>query len=185
MNNMKKILLCAGILVSALQINAQEAESKLTSERQNDIMISPIELIAAPVLNLSYERLLGENSGLGVNGMFYLGNDDDAKFSQFSAYYRMYFGKKYASGFFVEGFVPVTTTDESYYVYDGNYNYISSSDKNKTTVGIGVGFGGKWVAKKNIIFEASAGVARRFGNDDEFDFTRITGKGMLGIGYRF
>lgn len=182
---MKKLLLFALITLAIANTSAQETES---SGRQNDIMISPIELVAGSTVNISYERLLNENSGIGVNGLFYLGddNDEDYGFSQISPYYRMYFGKKYASGFFVEGFVPITMTKDRYYNFIVGPGYSSEyyTEEKNTTVGIGVGFGGKWVARKNIVFEASAGVARRFGLDDQYG-SAITGKGMLGIGYRF
>ena len=171
---MKKLLLTVAFSCSVITLQSQETATE--SVRMNDIMISPIELIAAPMLNVSYERLLNENSGIGI----------DYSMTQISPYYRMYFGKKYASGFFVEGFVPVTMTKDTYYDYYVGPGYNSSTQKedNNTTVGIGVGFGGKWVARKNILFEASMGIARRFGMDEKYD-TAITGKGMLGIGYRF
>lgn len=182
---MRKLLLSISLIVGFC-VSAQQMESA-TSDRQNDIMLSPIELIAGPALNFSYERLLNKDSGIGINGLFVLSDNQDNSnlASQISPYYRMYFGRKYASGFFVEAFVPITTTNEaslyltptSYGGFNFNYNY-----EKKTTIGAGIGFGGKWVARRNIIFEASAGVARRFG---EGNFDKITGKGMLGIGYRF
>lgn len=181
---MKKLIFFAFAALGFLTLHAQETE---TSDRKNDIMLSPIELIAGPVLNVSYERLLSENSGVGVNGLFYLGNNsDDYRVTQISPYYRMYFGKKYASGFFVEGFAPITMTkDTNYDLYVGpGYSSSNQREDKNTTVGIGVGFGGKWVARKNILFEASMGIARRFGIDEKYD-AAITGKGMLGIGYRF
>ncbi len=181
---MKKVLLLAS-LFSAFFMNAQET----SGERQNDIMISPIELIAGPALNFSYERLLNKDSGIGINAILLLDkkSTDSGTTTQISPYYRMYFGKKYAAGFFVEGFVPITmSSDRTYdYVYN-EYGYASSwtKDEKNTTVGIGVGFGGKWIARNNIIFEASMSVGRRFGINEEYD-SAITGKGMLGIGYRF
>lgn len=189
---MKKLLFSALAIFGIANLQAQETE---TSGRQNDVMISPIELIAAPLLNISYERLLSENSGVGINGMFYFGDDNDdnfdSGFSQISPYYRMYFGKKYASGFFVEGFVPITMTKDYSYFASAEPGYFNEyyTEQKRTTVGIGVGFGGKWVAKRNIVFEASMGVARRFGSEKNGDYyydgDNITGKGMLGIGYRF
>lgn len=184
---MRKLLLTLLSTLGIVSLNAQETEA---SVRQNDIMLSPIELISVPMLNVSYERLLNENSGVGINGIFYFGDDnldgydeDDSKLTQISPYYRMYFGKKYASGFFVEGFAPITmTTDYSYYYNSPNATRVE--DK-RTTIGLGVGFGGKWVARKNIIFEASFGIARRFGESKYNNSSNITGKGMLGIGYRF
>lgn len=180
---MKKITLSLAFAFLGTSMLLAQETTENTATRQNDIMISPIELIAIPAVNVSYERLLNEDNGIGINGIFYVGNDDEeVRFSQISPYYRAYFGKKYASGFFVEGFLPITMTKE--YVY--NYNegvYASERLVDETTFGVGVGFGGKWVAKRNIIFEASAGIARRFGGDS--GTSEITGKGMLGIGYRF
>lgn len=185
---MIKNLLCSTALFSGLFFSlAQTTEGTVTSERQNDIMLSPIELIAGPALNFSYERLLNADNGIGVNLAFLLEEADGLR-SQISPYYRAYFGKKYASGFFVEGFVPITTsrdTNYSFVIHNSNGNVYSDTQTNtdnNTTFGVGVGFGGKWVAKKNIIFEASLGIARRFG-DGNFD--EVTGKGMLGIGFRF
>ena len=185
---MKKLLLLAAIIGGTMSYQAQETTTE--NVRQNDVMISPIELIAIPLLNVSYERLINENSGVGINGMFYFGDDnadnfdeDDSSMTQISPYYRMYFGRKYASGFFVEGFVPITMTTD-YYYYFNSPDPSQVIDK-RTTIGIGVGFGGKWVARKNIIFEASMGIARRFGEAKYYDSSNITGKGMLGIGYRF
>lgn len=182
---MKKIsyVLCA--LLCTLSLNAQQNED---APRKNELMLDPIVLVAASVINVSYERLLSENSGVGINALAYLGNKDDHDaFSQFSPYYRMYFGKKYAAGFFVEGFVPVTTTSYNYYYdyYNGNgyYHPPYKEEKTATTIGIGVGFGGKWLTRNNILFEVSGGVARRFG--DHAHVSELTLKGLLGIGYRF
>src|SRR5690606_10982628 len=114
---MKKLLLLAAIIGGTMSYQAQETTTE--NVRQNDVMISPIELIAIPLLNVSYERLINENSGVGINGMFYFGDDnadnvdeDGSSMTQISPYYRMYFGRKYASGFFVEGFVPITMTTD-------------------------------------------------------------------------
>lgn len=182
---MKKLLLIAS-LVFAVTVQAQEETSV---ERQNDIMISPIELIAGPTLNVSYERLLNKDSGIGINAILLLDNGDSegGLQSQISPYYRMYFGKKYGAGFFVEAFVPITMSNDSIYNVSAGPGYFESyyTYEKNTTVGAGIGFGGKWVARKNIIFEVSGGVARRFGMSDNYNDTPITGKGMLGIGYRF
>ena len=187
----KNFTLFAWIILGITGMYAQTENPTSTSERKNDVMISPIELIASPLLNISYERLISENSGVGVNGMFYFRDNKDvydSRFSQISPYYRMYFGKKYAAGFFVEGFVPITSTKDYYYTY--NYDYVfstNSEEVRRTTVGIGIGLGGKWITRNNIVFEVSGGLARRFGssNKEFYGSDNLTGKGMLGIGYRF
>ena len=99
-------------------------------------------------------------------------------------------GKKYASGFFFEGFVPVTLQNDAYYSYQyddytNSYYYINNAKKNTTTVGIGFGVGGKWIIKDRLVIEASGGIARRFGDFDNYDIGPVTGKIMGGIGYRF
>lgn len=180
---MKKTLLSLAMMFG-LFVSAQETESP-SSERQNDIMLSPIELVLGASLNLSYERLLNKDMGIGINGIFVFGDQGAGVIdTQISPYYRLYFGKKYASGFFVEAFVPITTSTDSRYIFVDGPGYFNPTykDVTETTIGGGIGFGGKWVARRNIIFEASAGIARRFGSEGSAEATL---KGMLGIGYRF
>ena len=182
---MKKFLLLFVFAAGILNVHAQESNG-----RNNDVMLSPIELIAGPALNISYERLLNKNSGVGINLLSYLGKkDSESKFTQLAPYYRMYFGDKYAAGFFVEGFLPITmTTNYENYSNDGPYD--SVREYKRTSLGIGIGLGRKWLTRNNIIFELSAGLARRFGESERksFIFSEVynyTGKAMLGIGYRF
>ncbi len=182
---MKKIVLAIAFCLSFISISAQEIEA----QRRNDIVADPFLLIAVPLLNVSYERLLNENSGLGVNAMVTLQNDSDS-FSQISPYYRMYFGRKFAQGFFLEGFVPITTTKESEMIYfndDFGGYYTEGNERNTTTVGLGFGVGGKWVIRNGLVIEASGGIGRRFGGDlnNTWDGEGVTGKVMGGIGYRF
>lgn len=178
----KKLLFSVLITFGIPNVQAQEA---VTSTRLNDFTLSPIELIEVPLLNISYERLLNESFGFGMNGLFYFGkNSDSDGFTQISPYFRSYFGKKFASGFFVQGFVPITMTKEHYRVYDEAYTESTRKVENRTSVGLGFGFGAKWVSRKNIIFESSIGVAKRFGEAKNYYSTNITGIWMLGIGYR-
>ncbi|WP_018674662.1 hypothetical protein [Riemerella columbina] len=186
---MKKILLLTLLMSFTLSINAQETSdtSEVSSQRMNDIMISPFPTIAGTHVNVSYERLLNAESGIGLDAFVSIENGGGS--SQFSPYYRMYFGKKYAAGFFVEGFLPITSSKyivHHYYFDHSGASMAYPEEKRLTTFGLGIGLGGKWYTKKNIIFEASFGIARRFGNNEEsYDYSPITGKGMLGIGYRF
>ena len=164
----------------------QAQETVANPERKNDVTLSPIELIEVPILNISYDRLVSENFGVGVNGLFYFGkNSDSDRFTQLSPFFRSYFGKKYASGFFVEGFIPVTMTRENYRIYDdSNMNYTLGYESS-TTVGLGFGLGVKLISRKNILFESSFGIAKRFGEAKNYFSFNATGKWMVGIGYRF
>ncbi|MFL9834218.1 DUF3575 domain-containing protein [Chryseobacterium terrae] len=183
---MNKFLLGISLILGTFAAQAQENTEK---ERKNDILADPILLIAVPLANVSYERLISQNKGIGINAMITLDRSDD-KFMQFSPYFRYYLGKKYASGFFFEGFIPVTTEENYHYNYNyddiNGYYYTSSVRKNNfITVGIGFGVGGKWVINDRLVIEASGGIARRFGDRDKNYFEEVTGKIMGGIGYRF
>jgi hypothetical protein len=170
------------LMASTFDGYGQSGSQSEPAVRKNDILIDPIYLIALPVLNLSYERLLNADVGIGAHGLF--GLEGIGGFSQVSPYARMYFGERYASGFFLEAFVPITTSEETLSQYDYNTgNYIENTGARYTTAGIGVGLGGKWILKKNILFELGGGIARRFAYQG--DGEPITGKWMLGVGYRF
>lgn len=164
---MRKIYFLSIFFIYSLNSFAQDDAYK----RKNDILLDPISLIAGPVVNASYERIFSSDFGAGIS---FIGGDG-IDMVQFSPFGRMYFGQKYANGFFLEGFIPITKTED--------YNYESSVEKTVTTVGAGVGLGGKWVLKRNILLEVGGGIARRFrASEAEED---ITGKWMIGVGYRF
>lgn len=178
---MKRFLLSMMILSSIFGASAQNPE-ELPNYRKSDILIDPFWLIGGLALNASYERLISEDSGIGANAIFGFG-DDLEDFTQISPYYRAYFGSKYASGFYIEGFVPITISSE----YD-NVFWTDESNRGRssvyTTGGLGFGLGGKWVAKKKFVFELNLGIARKF-IGDRGPGDAVTGKGMLGVGFAF
>ncbi|MRM85558.1 hypothetical protein D1Z98_10425 [Riemerella anatipestifer] len=124
---MKKIFMflsfiCFVCFVQAQTDSLSTKPKPITSIRSNDVMISPFPLIAGGAINVSYERLIDDSSGVGLD--IILGLGDISGNSQFSPYYRRYFGKKYASGFFIEGFLPITTSrDEKIDYYYSPYSY--------------------------------------------------------------
>lgn len=184
---MRKILLLFFAL--HLVFAGYSQSSTITSEsdsRKNDIFLDPFVLIVGPIFNASYERIITDDQGIGLNVLAGLGAMDE--FFQASPYFRMYFGEKRAQGFFLEGFVPVTSSKEDVYeggAYDenGNWYYPPSSLQRSTTVGLGFGLGGKWILKRSILVELSGGIGRRFFGSDLDE--NITGKWMIGLGYRF
>lgn len=177
---MRKLLLFMMIISSFSSVLAQESADQLPNFRKNDILVDPFWLIGGLALNASYERIISEDSGIGANAIFGFG-DDLEDFTQISPYYRAYFGSKYASGFFIEGFAPITIRTE--YDWDSNGNR-NDRGRNYTTGGLGFGLGAKWVAKKKFVFELNLGIARKFiGNKGSGE--AVTGKGMLGVGFAF
>lgn len=138
----------------------------------------------------SYERILNDESSVGVSLGFAIDDSVTSSF-QLTPYYRHFFGKKPAAGFFAEGFAMVNSIrPESYYYYfnEATNSYIeSSSSESYTNFAVGFGLGGKWVSKNGFIFEIGAGVGRNLTNSDKNDFydTTFVGRGGITFGYRF
>lgn len=190
---MKKMCLLGSLLfvflLAPLQVSAQKDSVRISYEKgygNNDVMINPIALVLG-IGNISYERIISDDQGIGVSTIFQI--DDyvtgGKPFFQLTPYYRYYLGRQRAGGFFIEGFMGLNTGKREIYnnTFDIKFSDNRSVEENYTNFGLGIGFGGKWVAKNNIIFEASFGLGRTLGAKD-YD-SKLFGKGMLGIGKRF
>ena len=131
--------------------------------------------------------LIGEE-GMGIYGFpfsLFLPFDEDVNADinyYISPYYRFYFGKKYAAGFFLEGFGMLNSIDRFQLEFDDFGNVIDSND-NITDFALGIGFGGKWVTNRGFIGELNLGVGRNLFNSDTID--DFVGKLAITLGYRF
>lgn len=86
---MKKILVLLALGFSMSGI-AQETES--VSIKKNELKGNALFLVLGAV-EITYERLLNEDSGLGAS-IFFIGEDKSDLNFIFTPYYRAYFGKK-------------------------------------------------------------------------------------------
>lgn len=178
---MKKlfVLIC---LTSSLFGFSQEKET--IDFKRNELKGNALLLVIGAG-EFTYERLLNEESGVGVSLFF---NYDDQFYTKFSLtpFYRFYFSKKPAAGFFVEGFGMLNSYDS--YVYDNNssdpYSSYNSNIENRTDFALGFGLGSKWINKKGFLFEINAGVGRNLFNSNDTD-NEIVGRGGITLGYRF
>ena len=87
------------MLFSIFVVNAQNDNSE--NEKKNELKLNVL-LPLTGALEGTYERNLNKKSSLGVSVFTVFNNDkshDDLNYSV-STYYRRYFGKKFASGFF-------------------------------------------------------------------------------------
>jgi hypothetical protein len=110
---MKKIILLSILVLSIFSVKAQNNETNDTDIKQNEIKINGLFLILG-AFEGTFERLLNEESGIGISVFLPIDEDvkDDINY-YISPYYRMYFGKKYASGFYVEGFGLLSSVNEN------------------------------------------------------------------------
>ncbi|MBK0371306.1 DUF3575 domain-containing protein [Flavobacterium agrisoli] len=179
---MKKKYLITAMLFSLFAVNAQNDNSENT--KKNELKLNVI-LPLTGALEGTYERNLNKNSSLGVSVFTVFNNDkshDDLNYS-LSPYYRRYFGKKFASGFFAEGFGMLSSIDGKK-IYDTNNNSILTEGSDVIDFSLGLGLGSKWVTKSGIIFEVNAGWGKLLFNADKTDHTQVIRVGFH-LGYRF
>ncbi|MDY0780341.1 DUF3575 domain-containing protein [Tenacibaculum sp. IB213877] len=174
---MKKIII---FLVLAISINAFSQEQEKTSEtnnhRANELKLNGLYIVAGAI-EVTYERLLNEETGIGISAMVPLSEDIKDELQYYiSPYFRKYFGSKYAAGFFVEAFGMLNSADRN--------DFLSSTDEFVTDFALGIGVGGKWVTKGGFIAELNLGFGRNLFNSNQ-DYNNTVGKAGITVGYQF
>jgi hypothetical protein len=117
----------------------------------NEIKINAAYLLGG-FGEITYERILGDDSAFGISLGFALDNSINYRFGTIP-YYRLYFGDKRASGFFVEG----------------NAAFFSERTFESDTefgAGLGLAVGSKFITKRNWIAEVFFGLGRNFSSGD-------------------
>jgi hypothetical protein len=182
---MKKNVLVIALLVSLIGFSQESQEKNNDNQKNNEVKLNGLFLVAG-AFEGTYERILNEESGVGIS--LFLPFDDTIDINYYiSPYYRFYFGKKYAKGFFLEGFGMLNSFDEGVYIeYDSAGDVIARHDNgNVTDFALGIGVGGKWVTKNGFIGEINLGVGRNLFGSSDFDYNEYVGKLGITIGYRF
>ncbi len=176
---MKKLLVL--LCLSALTFGYSQDEKKVDFKK-NEIKGNALFLVAG-ALEVTYERILTEESAFGASVFIAITDDFDTNFA-LTPYYRFYFGKKPAAGFFVEGFGSLNSYDDSIYTgQDSSYNSYYK-EVSRTDFALGFGLGSKWITKSGFLFEINAGVGRNLFNSSDTDY-EIVGRGGITLGYRF
>ncbi len=163
---------------------AQNDSDQVVNIEKNEIKLNALFLLLG-TFEASYERNLSENSSIGMSVLIpfareYLDTDMDY---YASPYYRVFFGKKHAAGFFLEGFGMLNSirTSYSYYPNSGTYGNFEST----TDFALGLGLGGKWFTKGGFVFEINGGFGRNLFNATNEDAVTFVGKLGFNLGYRF
>jgi hypothetical protein len=131
--------------------------------------------------DVTYEYLLNEESGLGVNLMVPFDDYIDWNINyNLTGYYRFYFGDNYADGFFGEVFANLNNVKDKIEVEGRRQN------KDITDLALGFSGGYKLVSSGGVVLEAFLGGGRNLFNEynsqRNFDFVLRAG---LNLGYRF
>lgn len=175
---MKKLIV---LLCFSSFLSGYSQQKEVPDFKKNELKGNALFLVLGAV-EVTYERILNEDTGLGVSVFFVAEDDFETSFS-LTPYYRAYFGNKPAAGFFVEGFSMFNTgTASTTYYYDNNNNLSRVDTKSYSDFALGFGLGSKWIHKKGYVFEINAGIGRNLfsGNSPE-----VVGRGGITLGYRF
>jgi hypothetical protein len=181
---MKKTFLLLIILFAFYSVKAQNENGTDANpyEKNNEIRLNLIAPLVGAV-EVNFERHLNKNSSLGISAFFVYNNTENEDLNYYiSPYYRYYFGKKYASGFFIEGFGMFTSIDGKKIYSADQLTFTENKDVYDAALGAGLGY--KLVTKKGFVFEAHAAYGRLLFNADKTDHD-IVAKYGLSMGYRF
>jgi hypothetical protein len=173
----KKIILSALLFIVSFSLFAQEHESE-----KNELKINMSNLIGFKWLDITYERIINDESSFGVGTLVSLDNKseglDEYRTFSLTPYYRQFFSSKYAQGFFVEAFTMLHSGKD--YNYSGLYD--TRVEEKYTDLAVGISVGGKWVSRRGFVAEVYAGIGRDLLNQSGIE---VVGRGGVSIGYRF
>ena len=171
---MKKIYLAAAILLTSAVCFSQKNELKFN-----------IPLAIYGMADISYERLVADNMGVGISNAIGLDKPYDWQTAKgiperaiICSYYRLYFSeKKKAAGFFVEGNMAVASQKET--DYDYIYDPVTQTSfqqvitQSTTGFGFGAAVGFKLLTKNNIFGDFYGGWGRLFGKNVYNSYPRL------------
>lgn len=181
---MRKAILFLGLFTTLLGFGQEQKDTEVL---KNEVKGNALFLVIGAT-EFSYERILSKDSGVGVSLFFAKQDDADVNFS-LTPYYRAYFGKKPAAGFFVEGFSMINNgkrEDKVYYGYnqDTYASYVIRTEKGASFTDLALGFslGAKWVHPRGFVFEFSGGIGRNLLDSNS---PEVVARGGINLGYRF
>ena len=168
-------------ILFSVSMFSQEKTDKKVSENFNEVKINGLYLVLG-AFDVTYERTINEESAFGLNVFLPFDDDINDEVNYYiSPYYRLYFGKKYAAGFFVEGFGMLNSTND--YRFSGDFDSTVKEDT-VTDFALGIGLGGKWITSSGFVGELNFGLGRNLFHSDRYDY-EIIGKVGVTVGYRF
>lgn len=181
---MRNYVIVFVMLFAVMASQAQNDSIKSANLGKNEVKLNAIFLLLG-AFEASYERNLSESSSMGISTLIPFDRDNlDTDLNYYvSPYYRIFFGKKYAAGFFLEGFGMLNSLRNSYIIYGEDYFYYE--EENTTDFALGFGLGGKWVTKGGFVFEVNGGFGRNLFNAHNDGGATFVGKFGFNVGYRF
>ena len=188
----RNVLFLLTISMITFIMNAQNSANKSLNDsitfRKNEFNLNILNLVLDGFEG-TYERLINENSGIGLSLFIAYGKPNNRRFAKninyyISPYYRYYFGKKPAAGFFVESFVALNSEDGLIITVIENGMIVSFEQKSDIIhFALGISVGSKWVLTNGLFGELNIGIGKNFYSAR--GEVMYVGKTNVSIGYRF
>lgn len=172
------LTICVFAQKDSLSNSIQMRATAIGHNGNNEIKLNLLYM-ALGIPELSYERLIADNMGIGVSTMVSFANDQSLNFGVL-ANYRLYFGNNKANGFFIEGSSGLISKRDTFYYYGVN-SPSQYTEINKGYFALGAACGAKFLTRNGFLGEAYLGVDRLLGNNNEDFYPRIG----ITIGKRF
>jgi hypothetical protein len=154
---MKRISL---LLIAIINSSVLFAQSDTTAKGNNELKINIVSLVlGAP--EVFYERSMNQSSSFGLAVLMGIDDMTDYRFAAIP-YYRLYFGQKEATGFFIEANTGLITANQDRYHYN-SLGHTTLISKHWTTVGFGVAAGVKLFSRYGMFLDAYYGVGKLIG----------------------
>ncbi|MFV8225801.1 hypothetical protein [Christiangramia aquimixticola] len=188
---MKNYLAFCLLLLSANLCFAQEtSEGESLTQRdtgKNDISVNAFNLVAFGIIDVTYERVINNNSSWALEAFYHPSKDDyidEAYYKDFSltGKYKHFFSSSYARGFYVHSFGMFSSGEyESDYIMimDGPAYY---ETEKYSDFALGFGLGGKFISPGGFMVDLSSGIGRNLFNSQS---PKVVGQFMINLGYRF
>lgn len=170
------------VMMTVFCANAQEETTGAANGNaisKHELKVNALYLVLG-LPEVSYEYIINEESAVGISAAFSVEENMGLDFMM-TPYYRIYFGKKPAAGFFLEGNAAVFSEREVFGIYD-NGNYYEEEDK-AFGAGLGLGIGAKFMTKSGWIGEILGGLGRNFIEKDRI--SEIYPRFGITLGKRF
>lgn len=182
------LIITISIHTSLFSQDTTQTNEELNNIGRNEIKSNMTNLIAFKWLDVGYEYILNEEASIGISTLISIGSDnndndglDEYRTFSLTPYYRHFFSKKYAQGFFVEGFTMLHSgKNDTYFSNEGPND--SYHEEKYTDLAIGISAGAKFATKRGFIAEIYLGLGRDMLDKSDIE---VVGRGGIALGFRF
>lgn len=184
---MKKLITITLLFITFISYSQENKEHR----KSHELKINAFNILIFKSVDVSYEYLISGESSVGISFLANLNDkhNDGPDYNETVAitpYYRHFFSRRYAWGFFMESFGMLNIQENDNYDYNSaTDSYMRFSNEKTTNFALGIALGGKFVSQRGFIFEFFGGVGRNlFTNDSRYNNEFVPRLGAS-FGYRF